>query len=224
MGQVGDTRTCEQCGALFAPRREHARFCSAACRIAWNRGNAGDTEAEASALGWSIAAMREIIERLAADRARDRAQAVAMISEAVWQVTLVDATLVRYHHQAYEGAMEARAPAERRRIEDTFAGLRFVRNQMGYHADPAVFLRPEGNHPGSDHGGITAWTWRSPGEPALGSLPPRGQAWEMTRYRAYEAQLAGHTIGETFTRAAAFLRQASPNPAGAILGGPYPAP
>ena len=41
-------------------------------------------------------------------------------------------------------------------------------------------------------------------EPDLGSLPPRGQAWEMTRYRAYQAQLAGHTIGET-SAAAAFL-------------------
>jgi hypothetical protein len=28
----------------------------------------------------------------------------------------------------------------------------------------------------------------------------------MTRYRAYQAQLAGHTIGETFARAAAFLK------------------
>jgi hypothetical protein len=30
----------------------------------------------------------------------------------------------------------------------------------------------------------------------------------MTRYQAYQAQLAGHTIGETFTRAAEFLNQA----------------
>ena len=52
-------------------------------------------------------------------------------------------------------------------------------------------------------------------EPDLGSLPPRGQAWEMTRYRAYQAQLAGHTIGETFGRAAAFLKLAAPHPAAA---------
>jgi hypothetical protein len=37
----------------------------------------------------------------------------------------------------------------------------------------------------------------------------------MTRYRAYQAQLAGHTIGETFDRAAAFLKLASANPAAA---------
>ena len=52
-------------------------------------------------------------------------------------------------------------------------------------------------------------------EPDLGSLPPRGQAWEMTRYQAYQAQLAGQTIGETFGRAAAFLKLASPHPAAA---------
>jgi hypothetical protein len=31
----------------------------------------------------------------------------------------------------------------------------------------------------------------------------------MTRYRAYEARLAGHTVGETFERAAAFLMLAA---------------
>ncbi len=27
-------------------------------------------------------------------------------------------------------------------------------------------------------------------EPSLVSLPPRGQAWDLVRYRAYQAQLA----------------------------------
>ena len=31
----------------------------------------------------------------------------------------------------------------------------------------------------------------------------------MTRYRAYEAQLAGHRVGETFELAAAFLKLAA---------------
>ena len=31
----------------------------------------------------------------------------------------------------------------------------------------------------------------------------------MTRYRAYEAQLAGHSVGETFELAAAFLKLAA---------------
>jgi hypothetical protein len=45
-------------------------------------------------------------------------------------------------------------------------------------------------------------------EPKLTALAPRGLAWEMTRYQAYQAQLAGHTIGETFARAAEFLKHA----------------
>ena len=48
-------------------------------------------------------------------------------------------------------------------------------------------------------------------EPAVASLPPRGQAWEMMRYRAYEAQLAGHAIGEIFGRATEFLKLAAAN-------------
>jgi hypothetical protein len=31
------TKTCEQCGGPFPARREHARFCSARCRVAHNR-------------------------------------------------------------------------------------------------------------------------------------------------------------------------------------------
>ena len=34
---------------------------------------------------------------------------------------------------------------------------------------------------------------------------------EMTRYRAYQAYLAGHTVGETFGRATAFLKLAGAN-------------
>jgi len=39
-------------------------------------------------------------------------------------------------------------------IEETFAGLRFVSNQMGYHLDPADFLQPEEGHPG--HSDVTS--------------------------------------------------------------------
>jgi hypothetical protein len=201
---------------LFTPRREHARFCSARCRVAWNQAHVGDPEAGENALDWSITAMHDAAQRLATDQVPDHAQGFALISEAVWWVTLVDATLVRYHHQAYERAMESQAPARRGAIEGTFAGLRFARNQMGYHLDPADVIQPEEGHPGPGHGGVTAWRWRSLPEPDLGSLPHRGRAWEMTRYRAYQAQLAGHTIGETFGWAAAFLNLvASDDPAAA---------
>jgi hypothetical protein len=155
--------------------------------------------------------MRDAIERLARDQVLDHAQGFAVISEAVWCVTIVDAALVRYHRRSYKSAMKSQASARRRAIEGTFAGLRFVRNQMGYHLDPADFIQPEESHPGADHCGVMAWRWRPVPEPDLGSLPPRGQAWEMTRYRAYQAQLAGHTIGETFGRAAEFLNLAAAN-------------
>ena len=153
--------------------------------------------------------MCDATKRLLEVGAWDRVQAFAVISEAVWWVTIVDGTLMRYHPEAYETVMGAQAPAERRLIEETFAGLRFVRNRMGYYVDHADFIKPEESRSGSDDGRITAWTWRSLPEPTLASLPPRGKAWEMTRYRAYEAQLAGHTIGEIFGRAAAFLKLAS---------------
>jgi hypothetical protein len=191
---------------LFAPRREHARFCTVRCRVAWNREKMGDPAGEVSALLWSITAMSDATERLPMVRASDRLQAFAAIGEAVWWVTIVDATLVRHHPDAYDAVMAGQAPAERVLIEGTLAGLRFVRNRIGREVDHVGFIHPQASRPGSRDGRITAWTWKSVPEPALGSLPPRGQAWEMTRYRAYQAQLAGHTVGEIFARAAAFLK------------------
>jgi hypothetical protein len=211
-----DTRTCEQCGAVFAPRREHARFCSARCRVAWNRENAGDRAADASALDWSITAMQDATGRLAAVTGRDRPRAFAAISEAVWWVTIVDATLVRYHPDTYDAVLAGQAQPERGQIEGTLSGLRFVRNRMGQYLDPVDFIRPAEGRTGAvnrdaEPGGgcVMAWVWRSVPEPTLTSLPPRGQAWEMTRYQSYQSQLAGHTVGETFDRAAAFLKLAA---------------
>jgi hypothetical protein len=145
---VADTRTCEQCGIVFTPRREHARFCSAACRVAWNQEHTGNPQAGASALDWSVTAMRDAVERLATEQAPDQARGFEMISDAVWRVTLVDATLVRYHPRAYEAVMRAQGPAARRTVEQTLAGLRFVRNRMGYHDDPAEFIEPGHGGPG----------------------------------------------------------------------------
>jgi hypothetical protein len=205
---VADTRSCERCGTSFVPRREHARFCSPPCRAAWNREHVGDLKAGTSALLWSITAMNDTTERLFQVTAWDRARAFAAISEAVWWVTMVDATLVRHHLDAYDAVMAGQAPAERQLTEETLAGLRFVRNQIGDEADLAEFVEPRETGPQPGNGHITGWTWKSAPEPKLTSLPPRGQAWEMTRYQAYRAQLTGHTIGETFTRAAAFLKLA----------------
>ena len=202
---MADTRVCEQCGTVFAPRREHARFRSARCRVAWNRENTRDPEAEASAFDWAITAMRDATGRLVRTTGRDRPRAFAVISEAMWWVTIVDATLVRYHPDTYDQVMAASPAAERRLIEGTLSGLRFVRNRMGQYLDPADFIEPTGKERSGPGDGIMSWTWKSVRRPALAPLPPRGQAWEMTRYRAYQAQLAGHTVGETFERAAAFL-------------------
>ena len=206
---AADTRKCEQCGALFAPRREHARFCSARCRVAWNRQHAGDPPAAASALGWTITAMRDTIDRLLRARTSDQRHGYAAISEAVWWVTLVDATLVRYHPDVYDAVLEGHDAAKREVIEGTFGGLRFVRNWMGYHLDHSDFIEPRCT-PGSPGAGpIAAWTWRSLPEPVLAALPERGREWEMTRYREYQARLADRPVGEAFDRAAAFLLRAS---------------
>jgi len=200
---VADTRNCEQCGTSFAPRREHARFCSARCRVAWNRRNASDSPAEAGPLDWSITAMRETTDRLLRTGSLDRANGFAVISEAVWWVTMVDATLMRYHPDIYSGVLGRQDTSQRRITEDTFGGLRFVRNRMGYDTDPADFIQPIDSGPNGGH--IAAWAWKSVPEPVLASLTERAWEWEMTRYRAYQAQLAGQPIGDSFSRATAFL-------------------
>ena len=111
MAVMADTKICEQCGTSFAPRREHARFCSARCRVAWNRHNASDPPAETGALGWSITAMRETTGRLLRATDWDRANGFAVISEAVWWVTMVDATLMRYHPDIYSRVLAGQDPA-----------------------------------------------------------------------------------------------------------------
>ncbi|HLX48163.1 MAG TPA: hypothetical protein VKS82_07515 [Streptosporangiaceae bacterium] len=198
---MADLRSCQQCGAAFVPRREHARFCSVACRVAWNRAHLGDPAVEVSALQWSIAGMGEAVQRLAGAGAQVRGQALMLIGEAVWWVTIVDATLVRHHVQAYDRVMAGLCPADRRGVEGTLAGLRFVRNQLGHQVDLAELAAPG---PGSQR--VGDWVWRPVPEPSLARVPRRARAWEMTRYRAYQAQLAGHPVGEIFGRAAEFLQ------------------
>ena len=204
---VAETRACEQCGAVFVPRREHARFCCIRCRAAWNREHTGDPAAGANALQWSVIAMTETIARLPAIRGQDRSRAFAAIGEAVWQVTLVDATLVRHHLDTYDRILARQALAQRRLTEQTLAGLRFVRNHIGHEAGLTGFLQP--GRPGACSGRSTGWSWKPVPEPAFAALSPRGRAWEAARYRAYQEQLAARTIGQTFGRAAEFLELAA---------------
>ena len=190
------------------PPREHARFCSVRCRVAWNRQNAADRQIWDCALGWSAAAMREATSRLATTGAAELRQGLALVSDAVWALTIVDATLVRYHPRQYNGVLATKGPTGRRLIEVTFAGLRFVRNRMGYHEDPADFIEVSGDT-GRREPAVTAWMWKHLPEPALGSLPPNGRSWELSRYRAYQNQLAGYPVGDSLALGAEFLTQAT---------------
>lgn len=204
---MGEERNCEQCGAPFAPRREHARFCSARCRVAWNRAaRSGKGLAEASALEWALTAMRDSTDRLPRVTELDCPRAFAVISEAVWWVTIVDGTLVRYHPEAYDRELRSRSPEDQALIEETMAGLRFVRNQMGQDVDHTDFISAAN---GNRHGHVRAWTWSHMPEPGCTSLSPRGQEWELSRYRAYRSRLADHPVGQTFRLATEFLIDAS---------------
>jgi hypothetical protein len=206
-----DIRKCEQCGTSFAPRREHDRFCSAPCRAVWNRDHAGDLAAAASALAWSVTAMTDATQRLSQVLAADQPRGFAVISEVVWRITIVDATLVRHHPAAYDSAMASQAPAQRELVEGTLAGLRFVRNRIGGDGDLAGIIETSQASSRAGEDSITGWLWRPAPEPTSTSLPSRRQAWERARHRGYQERLADRTIGETLGRAAAFLALAASN-------------
>ena len=203
---MADTRKCEQCATVFTPRREHVRFCSADCRVAWVRAHRGDLAAQASALGWSVTAMGEATDRLACGHAWNAVRAFTAVSEAVWWVTIVDATMVRFHPDAYDEVLEGFIEAQRLLVEETLEGLRFVRNRVGGRGQ-VDFVEP--GLADAEHDGIAGWTWAPLPKPLLASLRPRGQAWEMSRYQAYQARLAGSTVGATFGRVAEFLHLAA---------------
>lgn len=201
---MSDVRDCEQCGTRFTPRREHARFCSTRCRVAWNRADRAHPAPDASALAWAIVAMADAVARLPRVAGLDRHRAFAVISEAVWWVTIVDANLVRYHPDVYDRELARRRAGERQLIEETLAGLRFVRNQVGNDIDRGYFIQPEDTAADSER--ARDWIWASLPEPSCESLSPRGLAWEMDRYRAYESRLAGRPVVSTFSCAGTFLK------------------
>jgi hypothetical protein len=214
---MATTRACEQCGAAFVRRREHSRFCSAQCRVAWNSEHARHEGVSSAALDWSLSAMTEATARLARSRppgGTAEAHAVVAVSDAVWWVTIVDATLIRYHPDSYDATMDALPAARQQEIGQTLAGLRFARNQMGVHLDPGEFigvLPDPGN--GERRGATLTWSPVSP--PAAGDLSPSGQEWERGRYLAYTERLAGQSVVHTFTLAARFLRHAAASAAAA---------
>ncbi len=168
--------------------------------MAWNREHAGVAAAPAVAIDWSVTAMTEAAGRLAFAGAWDLPRLAAAVGETVWWVTLVDATLVRYHPRDYESALAGK-DVRRQKTEETLEGLRYVRNQLGRSVDPAGLVRPAAG--GGD--GAIGWTWCPLPEPDLTRLGPRARQWELSRYRAYQARLAGRDIARTFTRCTEFL-------------------
>jgi hypothetical protein len=182
--------------------------------MAWNREHAGVAAAPDVAIDWSVMAMTEAAGRLAAAGCWDLPHLAAAVGETVWWVTLVDSTLVRYHPRGYEAALASR-DVRPRQTEETLAGLRYVRNQLGRSADPAQFVRPAANDDGA-----TAWTWSPLPEPELGALAAHARQWELSRYHAYQARLAGRDIARTFARCAAFLAQAASLATGTAPPGP----
>ena len=197
-------RECAQCGTAFTPKREHAPFCSARCRMAWNREHTGTPGAPAAAIDWSVTAMTEVVEQFALAEISDLPRAAAALSEAVWWITLVDATLVRYHPRDYENTMSRLGQGLRRKTEETLAGLRYVRNQIGHATDPAKLLSP-----GAAAGGKAAWIWSPQPDPSLTDASERAREWELSRYRAYQARLAGRDAVRIFARCTAFLEEAA---------------
>jgi hypothetical protein len=84
-----EVRECALCGNEFVPQREHARFCSARCRMAWNHEHAGVAAAPAVAIDWSVTAMTEAAARLSSPGAWDLPHLSETVSDVVWWVTLV---------------------------------------------------------------------------------------------------------------------------------------
>jgi hypothetical protein len=201
------SRGCAQCGTVFAPRREHARFCSPGCRVSWNRDHLTDTAAEERALEWSLTGMQDVIEQLDVDQPADQAAAFGAVAEAVWWTTIIDARLIRQYMDLYDSVLAAHVRADQPMIEGTLAGLRFVRNQMCADRQ-RCFIEPPASV-GNGAAVTAAWRWAHRPEPQLSDLPAHMRPWVMTRYQAYEQWLAGGSVGQVFQRAAGFLNLAA---------------
>lgn len=211
-------RKCAQCGTAFTPRREHARFCSTSCRRSWNTEQNGPAAAPAAAIDWSVTALADAVRRFERSGTWDLARAAAAVSETVWQITLLDATLVRYHRRDYEAAMARLEPGLRRETEETLSGLRYVRNQLGRSETPAD---PEGFIQSGDAHGDGPWLWSPRPEPPLKTLSADGRQWELGRYHCYQHRLADHEAALIFARCAAFLQRVAQSLPAA--GAPRPA-
>jgi len=148
-------------------------------------------------LAWSVAAMSDALRRLAGASAANVPQAVAAACEAAWWVTVVDAAMTRHHPDAYGRALTDLDPAARRAVQGSLTGLRLIRGQLGYFADPGDFIQPA-------PGPASQWTWSAVSPPR----PQRGSAREASPYREYRAHLAGKPVAAALGQAAGFLCRA----------------
>jgi hypothetical protein len=161
-------------------------------------GAEGARSAGDGGLEWSVAAMTNALRRLA-EVGADGPRSVAAATEAVWWITTVDAAMSRQHPGAYGRALAHLDPAARRAVEGSLAGLRFIRGQLGYYADPSDFVQP------ATHADpATRWIWSAVPPPA----PQRKSARDASPYREYRDQIAGRAVAEVLERAAGFLCQA----------------
>ena len=177
---MADIRERDQPGTVPRPRRDGGGRGT-------RTGSPGGQDAGEDALAWSVAAMSGALRRIGDASGADVPQAVAAATEAVWWVTVVDAAITRHCPAAYRGALAALDPAARRAVERSVAGLRFIRGQLGYSADPGDFIQPAPGAPAA------AWTWRSVPPPS----PQRGTVRDTSPYREYRTQLAGLLHGST---------------------------
>ena len=190
---------------MFTPRREHARFCSAGCRLVWYRGRTGDPIAGDSVLQWTVPAMTQAIRSLRMVDVRDRPAAYMAISDAVWAVTMVDAAMTRRHPGIYDEVLGGEAAPAQRLLEGSLAGLRFVRNRIPDQDAVVELVRPDLDREAPALTGVMSWQWQPAPMPVLTRRRSGAQDWEMARYEAYQSRLAGRPVGESFQHVEAFL-------------------
>jgi hypothetical protein len=75
------------------------------------RGSKEARPVRAPGLFGAARAMSEATALLSAVKTQDRPQAFAAIGEAVWWITMVDATLLRHQPAVYDSVLAARTPA-----------------------------------------------------------------------------------------------------------------
>ncbi len=144
------------------------------------------------ALDWSVQAMESATTRV--NQTDDPQKAFVAIGEAVWWITIVNDNL-------RDEPMYPTSIGNDAVLADTLAGLRSVRNRIGHEVNLVDFVNLEAVRPDQyGDGRIAAWSWKS-------VLPPKA-SWKAAQndYRAYEAQLAGRTVVEAFSRAEMFLK------------------